>query len=146
MCSNASIFSSSHLLDGSDELQREEGKGKPSEIKMTLNGEVTEKYERKAQGLLVFWWVLCQEMLSIFNLKKISQQSEDLADLEQLTRISNKFRSELDAGYFDRIGEGNFGYVYKAQKGKRDVAVKILKNKEDKDLINNFEREADMLR
>lgn len=79
-------------------------------------------------------------------LKKISQQSEDLADLEQLTRISNKFRSELDAGYFDRIGEGNFGYVYKAQKGKQDVAVKILKNKEDKDLINNFEREADMLR
>ena len=74
------------------------------------------------------------------------QQSEDLADLEQLTRISNKFRSELDAGYFDRIGEGNFGYVYKAQKGKQDVAVKILKNKEDKDLINNFEREADMLR
>lgn len=114
---------------------------------MTLNEEVTEKYERKAQGLLVSWWVLCQEMLSIFNFKKkISQQSEDLADLEQLTRISNKFRSELDAGYFDRIGEGNFGYVYKAQKGKQDVAVKILKNKEDKDLINNFEREADMLR
>lgn len=113
---------------------------------MTLNGEVTEKYDRKAQGLLVSWCVLCQEMLSIFNFKKISQQSKDLADLEQLTRISDKFRSELDAGYFDRIGEGNFGYVYKAQKGRQDVAVKILKNKEDKDLINNFEREADMLR
>ena len=69
-----------------------------------------------------------------------------MADLEQLIRISYKFRSEPYGGYFDRIGEGNFGYVYKAQKGKRDVAVKILKNKEDKDLINNFEREADMLR
>ncbi|CAH3188203.1 unnamed protein product [Porites lobata] len=84
------------------------------------------------------------EMKDRFGIDAI--ESEDLADLEQLTRISNKFRSELDAGYFDRIGEGNFGYVYKAQKGKQDVAVKILKNKEDKDLINNFEREADMLR
>ena len=57
----------SHLLNGSDDLQRQEGTGKPSETKMTLNEEVTEKYERKAQGLLVSWLVLCQEMLSIFN-------------------------------------------------------------------------------
>ena len=37
---------------------------------MTLNEEVTEKYERKGEGFLVSWWVLCQEMLSIFNFKK----------------------------------------------------------------------------
>lgn len=84
------------------------------------------------------------EMKKRYNIDAI--EPKDLADLEQLTRISNKFRSELDAGYFERIGEGSFGYVYKAQKGKRDVAVKILKNKEDSQQINYFEREVDMLR
>lgn len=76
----------------------------------------------------------------------IFQQSQDLAGLEQLTRVSHKFRSELDAGYFERIGEGSFGYVYKAKKGGQTVAVKILKNKEDSKHIEYFEREVDMLR
>lgn len=76
----------------------------------------------------------------------IFQQSQDLAGLEQLTRVSHKFRSELDAGYFERIGEGSFGYVYKAKKGGNTVAVKILKNKEDSKQIEYFEREVDMLR
>jgi len=69
-----------------------------------------------------------------------------LTGLEQLTRVSHKFRSELDAGYFERIGEGSFGYVYQAKKGGRTVAVKILKNKEDINQIEYFEREVDMLR
>ena len=112
---------------------------------MTLNGEVTEKGSVRLVSLLLVR-AMPRNVTYLKLKKKNSQQSEDLSDLEQLTRISNKFRSELDAGYFDRIGEGNFGYVYKAQKGKQDVAVKILKNKEDKALINNFEREADMLR
>ena len=69
-----------------------------------------------------------------------------MTGLEQLTRVSHKFRSELDAGYFERIGEGSFGYVYQAKKGGRTVAVKILKNKEDINQIEYFEREVDMLR
>ena len=69
-----------------------------------------------------------------------------MTGLEQLTRISHKFRSELDAGYFERIGEGSFGYVYQAKKAGRIVAVKILKNKEDSKQIEYFEREVDMLR
>ena len=76
----------------------------------------------------------------------IFQQSQDLAGLEQLTRVSQKFRSELDAGYFERIGEGSFGYVYQAKKGGQTVAVKILKNKEDSKQIEYFEREVDVLR
>ena len=70
-----------------------------------------------------------------------------MTGLEQLTRISHKFRSELDAGYFERVGEGSFGYVYQAKKGGRPVAVKILKDKEaDSKHIENFEREVEMLK
>ena len=96
--------------------------------------------------LVSFLCVLCQELLPIFSFKNICQQSSALADLERLTRITHESRSELDAGYFEFIREGCFGCVYKARKGKQDVAVKIVRSKEDRCLINMFEREADMLR
>ena len=96
--------------------------------------------------LVSFLCVLCQELLPIFSFKNICQQSSALDDLERLTRITHKSRSELDAGYVELIGEGCFGCVYKARKGKQDVAVKIGSCEEDRYLINMCETEADMLR
>ncbi|XP_068708228.1 uncharacterized protein [Montipora foliosa] len=85
------------------------------------------------------------ELKSRYGIDAIDKK--DMTGLEQLTRISHKFRSELDAGYFERVGEGSFGYVYQAKKGGRPVAVKILKDKEaDSKHIENFEREVEMLK
>ena len=103
---------------------------------------VIEKYEREAWCWLFFGR---QEILPIFYFQNC-QQSHDLVCLERLTRISNKFLRKLDLGFFDPIGEGSFGSVYKAQMGKQDVAVKILKGEGDWCSIEILEREADMLR
>lgn len=66
--------------------------------------------------------------------------------METLTRISHKVRSQLDPGYLEPLGEGSFGQVFCAKKEGRPVAVKILKNIENRKQIQDFEREVDMLR
>ena len=74
-------------------------------------------------------------------------QKKDLDDLETLTRISHKVTSKLDSdSYFQPLGEGSFGQVYKAQRKGQAVAVKMLKNIESIKQIENFEREVDTLR
>lgn len=75
-----------------------------------------------------------------------SRQKKDLEALETLTRVSQKVRSQLDPGYLDPIGEGSFGHVFRAKKDGREVAVKILKNVENRKQIEDFEREVDTLR
>lgn len=76
----------------------------------------------------------------------LSRQTEDLEALETLTRISQRVISKLDPGYLDPLAEGSFGQVFRAKKGGRDVAVKILKNIESRKQIEDFEREVDTLR
>lgn len=66
--------------------------------------------------------------------------------METLTRISQKVRSQLDPGYLEPLGEGSLGQVFQAKKDGRPVAVKILKNIENRKQIQDFEREVDMLR
>ncbi|XP_020632863.1 uncharacterized protein LOC110069677, partial [Orbicella faveolata] len=73
-------------------------------------------------------------------------EKKDLDALETLTRISQKVRSQLDPGYLEPLGEGSFGQVFQAKKDGRPVAVKILKNIENRKQIQDFEREVDMLR
>ena len=74
------------------------------------------------------------------------RQKKDLEALETLTRISHKVRSQLDPGYLEPLGEGSFGQVFQAKKNGRQVAVKVLKNIENRKQIQDFEREVDMLR
>ena len=76
----------------------------------------------------------------------LSRQTEDLEALETLTRVSQRVISKLDPGYLDPLAEGSFGQVFRAKKGGRDVAVKILKNIESRKQIEDFEREVDTLR
>ena len=73
-------------------------------------------------------------------------QESDVKSLETLTRISYKVRSQLDPGYFERLGEGSFGEVFQAKKGGIPVAVKILKDVQNSKQIQDFEREVDTLR
>lgn len=66
--------------------------------------------------------------------------------METLTRINQEVRSQLDPGYFEPVGEGNFGEVFRASKNRQAVAVKMLKNVEGLKQIQDFEKEVDMLR
>lgn len=66
--------------------------------------------------------------------------------METLTRVSQKVRSQLDPGHLDPLGEGSFGQVFRAEKDRRPVAVKILKDIADRKQVQDFEREVDMLR
>ncbi|KAJ7374341.1 60S acidic ribosomal protein P1 [Desmophyllum pertusum] len=84
------------------------------------------------------------ELKSRFGIDSIEQK--DLEALETLTRISQKVRSQLDPGYLEPLGEGSFGQVFQAKKDGRPVAVKILKNIDNRKQIQDFEREVDMLR
>lgn len=84
------------------------------------------------------------EIKSRFGIDAI--EKKDLEALETLTRISHKVRSQLDPGYLEPLGEGSFGQVFQAKKNGRQVAVKVLKNIENRKQIQDFEREVDMLR
>ena len=66
--------------------------------------------------------------------------------METLTRVSPIVRSQLDPGYLEPLGEGNFGQVFQSKKDGRPVAVKVLKNIENLKQIKYFEREVDTLR
>ena len=81
-------------------------------------------------------------MLSLLS----SLQKKDLEALETLTRISQKVISKLDPGYLDPLGEGSFGQVFRAKKDGHEVAVKILKNIQNRKQVEDFEREVDTLR
>ncbi|XP_022801603.1 uncharacterized protein LOC111339252 isoform X2 [Stylophora pistillata] len=73
-------------------------------------------------------------------------EKKDLEALETLTRVSQKVISKLDPGYLEPLGEGSFGQVFRAKKDGHEVAVKILKNIENRKQIEDFEREVDTLR